>query len=69
MDAIAKKKFGSNIPSVSELEQRTKLALINTNPAMDHMAPLPENIIPGKKLNKTKNYAYQINYESYCTDA
>ncbi|XP_031638676.1 UDP-glucuronosyltransferase 2C1-like [Contarinia nasturtii] len=46
IDTIVQKSFGTNIPSVSELEKRTALAFVNTNPAMDYPAPLSENIIP-----------------------
>lgn len=46
VDAIAAKHFGPNLPSVTEMEQRTVLALVNTNPAMDFTRPLPENVIP-----------------------
>lgn len=34
------------MPSIRELEQRTALAFVNTNPVMDYVAPLPENVIP-----------------------
>lgn len=49
-------KFGANLPSMTELEQRTAIAFVNTNPAVDHMAPLPENIIPigGLHIRDTK---------------
>lgn len=47
MDAIVKRAFGPETPSVADIEQRTALVLVNTNPAMDYPAPLPENIIPG----------------------
>ncbi|XP_031626641.1 UDP-glucuronosyltransferase 2C1-like [Contarinia nasturtii] len=46
IDTYAQKGFGTNIPSVSELEKRTALAFVNTNPALDYPAPLSENIIP-----------------------
>lgn len=38
--------FGPNLPSITELEQRTALAFVNTNPAMDYLIPLQENVIP-----------------------
>lgn len=46
LDKMAKEHFGPNIPSIRELEQKTALALISTNPVMDYVAPLPENVIP-----------------------
>lgn len=46
MDDVVKQAFGPEIPSVGDIERRTALALVNTNPAMDYLAPLPENIIP-----------------------
>lgn len=46
LDAIVKETFGPEIPSVGDIERRTALALVNTNPAMDYLAPLPENVIP-----------------------
>lgn len=46
IDKLAVPYFGAGIPSVSELERRMSLVLVNTNPAMDYLAPLPENIIP-----------------------
>lgn len=46
LDLMAKKYFGPNMPSIRELEQRTALAFVNTNPVVDYVAPLPENVIP-----------------------
>lgn len=46
IDKMALPIFGPELPSVSELERRMVLVLVNTNPAMDYLAPLPENIIP-----------------------
>lgn len=45
-DKLASKYFGHGIPTTSEIEQKMLLALVNTNPAMDYAAPLPENVIP-----------------------
>lgn len=46
IDALVLDSFGPNVPSVIELQQRTLIALINTNPAIDYAEPLPENVIP-----------------------
>lgn len=46
LDQLTAKYFGPNYPPVSQMERRTALALVNTNPVMDYPAPLPENIIP-----------------------
>lgn len=46
LDAHAAEYFGPDVPSIRELEQRTALAFVNTNPVMDYVAPLPENVIP-----------------------
>lgn len=46
LDEIASKYFGSNVPPIRELEQRTALALVSTTPVMDYAIPLPENVIP-----------------------
>lgn len=46
MDEISTEKFGPGLPSVGDIEKQTALVLVNTNPAMDYMAPLPENVIP-----------------------
>lgn len=44
-DKLLEQKFGTNLPSISEIEQRTAIALVNTNPAFDYVFPLPENVI------------------------
>ena len=46
LNALAKGTFGPETPSVDEIERRTALVLVNTNPAMDYLSPLPENVIP-----------------------
>lgn len=46
LDADAAKYFGPKVPSMKDLEQRTALAFVNTNPVIDYLAPLPENVIP-----------------------
>lgn len=43
---MAGKYFGENVPTIRELEKRTALAFVNTNPVLDHLIPLPENVIP-----------------------
>lgn len=46
LDEIVSQKFGPNIPSMTELEHRTAIAFVNTNPVFNIPAPLPENVIP-----------------------
>lgn len=46
LDEITKEYFGTNKPTIRELEQKTALAIISTNPVMDYLVPLPENVIP-----------------------
>lgn len=45
MDKLVEGKFGSELPPVHELEQRTVIALVTTHPVFDHTRPLPENVI------------------------
>lgn len=56
IDAIINEKFGPGITPVANLEERTLIAMVNTNPAMDYLAPLPENVIPvgGLHVRDTK---------------
>lgn len=60
--------FGSNLPSIIELEQRTSLAFVNTNPAMDYLSPLPENCIAvgGLHINEPKPLPQVIDYSYGC---
>lgn len=45
LDQLVEGKFGADLPSMTELEQRTGIAFVNTNPAFDHVTSLPENVI------------------------
>lgn len=45
LDELIGEKFGTGYPSVTELEQRTTVAFVNTNPVFDVPQPLPENVI------------------------
>lgn len=45
IDAMVTEHFGPNIPSIIDLEQKTAMAFVNTNSAMDYLNPLPENVI------------------------
>lgn len=40
-----REKLGKSFPRMSELEQRTAIALVNTIPIFNIPAPLPENVI------------------------
>lgn len=56
LDELVKQKFGPNIPSMTELEHRSAIAFVNTNPAFNIPAPIPENVIPvgGMHIGDTK---------------
>ncbi|XP_055606988.1 UDP-glucosyltransferase 2-like [Uranotaenia lowii] len=46
VDAMAREHFKySNLPHVRDLEQRTQVMLVSTNPSMDALEPLPPNVI------------------------
>ena len=53
---MLEQKFGTNLPSISEIEQRTAIALVNTNPTFDYVFPLPANVIQvgGLQVKDTK---------------
>lgn len=38
--------FGSDLPPISQLEKRASLALVNSNPILDHLGPMLDNVIP-----------------------
>lgn len=40
------KYFGPDLPPISQLEKRATLALVNSNPILDHLGPMPDNVIP-----------------------
>lgn len=40
------KYFGSDLPPISQLEKRAKLALINANPIIDNLGPMLPTVIP-----------------------
>lgn len=46
LDKLVEGKFGPGMPPLSELEKRTAIAFVSTNPVFDYPAPLPENVIP-----------------------
>lgn len=56
LDYIMKKYFGPDLPPISQLEKRTKLALINANSVIDNLEPLLPNVIPvgGIHIQKAK---------------
>lgn len=56
IDEILQKKFGPETPTMTELEQKTAIAFVNTNPTFNIPAPLPENVIPvgGLHIRDTK---------------
>ncbi|XP_031633767.1 uncharacterized protein LOC116347346 [Contarinia nasturtii] len=56
LDKLMKEKFGSNYPTITELEQRTAIAFVNTHPSYQVAAPLPENVIAvgGLHIRETK---------------
>ncbi|KAJ6636140.1 UDP-glucosyltransferase 2 [Pseudolycoriella hygida] len=46
VNKIVQERFGAGIPPVEDIEKKTAFVFVNTNPTMDYMAPLPENVIP-----------------------
>lgn len=40
-----KKYFGPNLPPISQLEKRATLALVNSDPILDHQGPMLNNVI------------------------
>lgn len=56
LDKLVSEKFGPGYPTMTELEHRTAIAFVNTNPTFDAPAPLPENVIPvgGLHIRDTK---------------
>lgn len=46
INKLAQDVFGKDLPYVADLEHRMKIALVNSNPAIDFAEPLPPNIIP-----------------------
>lgn len=46
LDVIMAKYFDQNLPSISQLEKRAALALINSNPIVNNGGPLLETVIP-----------------------
>lgn len=47
VDELMKDAFGIKIPPLTELERRTAIAFMSTNPVYDHLQPLPETIAQG----------------------
>uniref|UniRef100_A0A182PSE1 UDP-glycosyltransferases domain-containing protein n=1 Tax=Anopheles epiroticus TaxID=199890 RepID=A0A182PSE1_9DIPT len=46
LDAMVRERFGfPNMPYLQDLERRTVLMLVNTDPSMDALEPLPPNVI------------------------
>lgn len=46
LDFIMPKYFGPDLPPISQLEKRTALALISSNPLIDKLGPLLDTVIP-----------------------
>lgn len=46
VDQLVRQKFNyTDMPYVGELEQRSQIMLVNTNPTLDALEPLPPNVI------------------------
>lgn len=43
---LAKRLFGDHLESLEEIQSNTKLFLVNTNPVIDSVPPLPPNVVP-----------------------
>lgn len=64
LDQVMKDAYGSDLPTVSELEKRIAIALVSTTPVFDPPQPLPPNVIDvggmhirdPKPLPKVKQY-------------
>lgn len=56
LDFVMRKYFGPDMPSISQLEKRTKLAFINANPIIDNLEPFLPSVIPiaGLHIKKAK---------------
>lgn len=67
LDTLVREKFGPGYPSMNELEQRTALAFVNTNPTFNIPAPLPENVIPvgGIHIRETKPLPKVRNHKTF----
>lgn len=50
------KYFGRDLPPISQLEKRATLALVNSSPILDHLGPMPDNVIQigGMHVKETK---------------
>lgn len=46
MQRLAQTAFNFTLPNLAELEQRTQIMLVNTNPVLDPPETLPQNVIP-----------------------
>uniref|UniRef100_A0A8D8CBA7 UDP-glucuronosyltransferase 2B33 n=2 Tax=Culex pipiens TaxID=7175 RepID=A0A8D8CBA7_CULPI len=46
MQGMAQEAFNFTLPNLAELEQRTQIMLVNTNPVLDPPETLPQNVIP-----------------------
>lgn len=62
MNAWNKEQFGNEMMSIDEMEKRTLVSLINTNPQLDESMPLPANVIPvgGLQVKSPKPLSHEI---------
>lgn len=56
LDEIVREKFGSDYPTVTDLEHKTAIAFVNTHSTFQVTTPLPENVIAvgGLHIHETK---------------
>lgn len=45
LDKMVEGIYGPGLPPLNEIESRAAITLVNTNPAFDYLAPLPENVV------------------------
>lgn len=46
LGSIMVKHFGRGLPPISQLEKRAALAFVNSNPILDSLGPMLDNVIP-----------------------
>ncbi len=46
LDKLFETTYGTKLPSIIELQEKTAIAFVSTTPVFDLPQPLPENVIP-----------------------
>lgn len=63
--AISESAFGFNLPNIENLERRSQLMLVNSNPLLDHAEVLPQNVIPVGGLQITEPKVLPENIQQF----